>query len=345
MHLPRKIEDLAQLPGERFEFFRTELQLRERREAPHLVHREGGHEGQNSTMPVRPSAVAGTWYPGSPGALAREVDAYVTAADVPSGGRIQALFAPHAGLMFSGPVGAYSYKAAAQGQYDVAFVVGPSHFVGFAGVSVWPDGEFESPLGPALVDAAAAADLLSHPVAHVGLQAHGREHSIEMQLPFLRRLLPEVPIVPALMGLQQKETIEALAEALAGAARGRRVLLVASTDLSHYFDAKTAAVLDGRVQECVRANDPDALTALFEQYPEHERGRYVACGGGPAIAVMKAAITLGAAQGRVLKYAHSGEISGDYDGVVGYLAAAFGQFDSPGSTHHRDTEIHRGTVG
>lgn len=278
-------------------------------------------------MAVRPSAVAGTWYPGSAGALTRDVDAYLNAAEVPRGGDVQAVFAPHAGLMFSGPVGAYAYKAAAHGQYDVAFVVGPSHFFGFDGVSVWPDGAFQSPLGPAPVDAAAAADLLRHPVAHVAPQPHGREHSIEMQLPFLRRLLPQVPIVPALMGLQRRETIEALADALAAAARGRRALLVASTDLSHYFDARTAVALDERVQACVRANDPQALMALFEQYPEPERGRYVACGGGPAIAVMKAAITLGATHGRVLKYAHSGEVSGDDDGVVGYLAAAFGRFD------------------
>ena len=257
------------------------------------------------------------------------MDAYVDAAGAPHAGDVIGLFAPHAGLMFSGGVGAYSYKTAAQQPFDVAFVIGPSHFIGFDGVAVWPDGAFDSPLGPAPVDAASAAELLRHPVAQVMLEPHAREHSIEMQLPFMRRLLPAVPIVPALMGLQSRETILALADALTAAARGRRALLVASTDLSHYFDAKTAATLDARVQVCVNANDPDALLALFERYPEHERGRCVACGGGPAIAVMKAAAQLGAQQGRVLKYAHSGEISGDYDGVVGYLAAAFGRFDAP----------------
>jgi AmmeMemoRadiSam system protein B len=103
-------------------------------------------------------------------------------------------------------------------------------------------------------------------------------------------------------------------------------LLIASTDLSHYFDARTADTLDGRVRDHVAAFDPEGLLAAFESYPEDERGRYVACGGGAAIAVMKAARALGAAEGRVLKYAHSGEINGDYDGVVGYLAAAFGKF-------------------
>ena len=277
-------------------------------------------------MPVRPAAVAGTWYPSSPRALTDDVDAFVDAADVPQASELTAVIAPHAGLMFSGPVGAYSYKLAAQHTFDVVFLVGPSHFFGFDGVAVWPEGAFQSPLGEAVVDSDAAAAVLRHPIATASVAPHGREHSLEMQLPFVRRLLPDVRIVPILMGLQQRPTIEALAQALASAARGRHALLVASTDLSHYFDAKTAASLDGRVQACVAANDPEALLSRFEEFPEGERGRYVACGGGPAIAVMMAAKALGAGEGRVLKYAHSGEVSGDYDGVVGYLAAAIGTF-------------------
>jgi AmmeMemoRadiSam system protein B len=113
---------------------------------------------------------------------------------------------------------------------------------------------------------------------------------------------------------------------LADVLRGRRALLVASSDLSHYFDAATAASLDGRVLELMSAFDPEGLLDLFEQYPEHERGRYVACGGGPMIAVMLAARAIGATGARVLKYAHSGEVSGDFDGVVGYMAAVMGEF-------------------
>jgi AmmeMemoRadiSam system protein B len=147
-----------------------------------------------------------------------------------------------------------------------------------------------------------------------------------MQLPFVKRLLPDLPIVPLLMGYQTRGTIAQLATALGAVASGKRLLLVASTDLSHYFDADTAARLDGRVRECVNAFDPDRLLETFEQYPESERGRYVACGGGPAISVMRAARSRGATSGRVLKYAHSGEVSGDNSGVVGYLAAALGSF-------------------
>jgi MEMO1 family protein len=278
-------------------------------------------------MGNRPAAVAGTWYPGIAGALTKEVDAYVAAASGPPPGVVQALVAPHAGLMFSGPVGAYAYKAAAAGSYDVAVLVGPSHYAAFDGVALWPDGAFESPLGNAPIDEAGARAISAAQIVQSLPAAHRREHSLEMQLPFLRRLLPDLPIVPLLIGFQRRETIEALAAALATAFGGRRALLVASTDLSHYFDAATAATLDGRVRDYVTAFDPEGLLDLFEKYPESERGRYVACGGGAAIAVMMAARTLGASAGRVLKYGHSGEISGDNGAVVGYMAAAFGVFE------------------
>jgi AmmeMemoRadiSam system protein B len=272
----------------------------------------------------RPAAVAGTWYPGTREALTREVDAYLEAAPAKIAGDVTAIIAPHAGIMFSGPVGAYAYKAVAGREFEVAVLVGPSHFVPFDGAALWPDGAFETPLGPARIDEAGARAVSASPIVQPLPSAHRREHSLEMQLPFLKRVLPDVPIVPLLIGFQHRDTIHALGQAIASAFSGRRALLVASTDLSHYLDAKTAATLDSRVQECVNAFDPDGLLELFEHYPEHERGRYVACGGGAAIAVMNAAKALGATRGRVLKYGHSGEISGDYDGVVGYMAAALG---------------------
>ena len=277
---------------------------------------------------IRPAAVAGSWYPGTHGALLRDVDAYLAAvpADAVPRGRLDAVIAPHAGLMFSGPVGAFAYAAAAAcGPFDTVILVGPSHFVAFDGVAVYPSGAFESPLGPAAIDDGLARELVAaSPAIHALPAAHAREHSLEMQLPFVRRLLPDARIVPMLMGYQTRETIEALANVLSGVTG--KTLMVASTDLSHYFDATRAEDLDARVGVCVNALDPDALLALFEEYPEGERGRFVACGGGPAIAVMLAARARGARHGRVLKYMHSGQISGDNSGVVGYLAGAFGSF-------------------
>jgi MEMO1 family protein len=277
-------------------------------------------------MPIRPAAVAGTWYPGTAGALTRDVDGYLAQARDWTGGPIQAVLAPHAGLMFSGPVGAHAYRAAASQRFDVIVLAGPSHFVGFDGVSIFPEGAFATPLGDAIIDDDAARVLSGSAVVRALPSAHQREHSLEMQLPFVRRLFPDAKIVPLVMGYQTRETIVGLAEALTTACQGRQALLVGSTDLSHYFDAQTAERRDARVRSHVSAFDPEGLLALFEEHPEHERGRYVACGGGPAIAVMMAARQLGATDARVLNYAHSGEISGDYSGVVGYLAAAFGRF-------------------
>lgn len=277
---------------------------------------------------IRPAAVAGTWYPGSAGALTRDVDRYLEAVpDVPRG-RIDAVIAPHAGLMFSGPVGAHAYKAAAASEpFDAIVLVGPSHFVGFDGIAAYPSGAFDTPLGLARIDETLAQQLLDlSPIVHALPAAHRREHSLEMQLPFLRRLLPDVPIVPLLMADQTRETIEGCADALTRMDAARRILLVASTDLSHYLPAPAAVEHDRRVQACVAAFDPERLLAIFDQYPEGERGRFVACGGGPAIAVMLAARARGARHARVLKYMHSGEISGDNSGVVGYLAAAMGTF-------------------
>jgi AmmeMemoRadiSam system protein B len=247
--------------------------------------------------------------------------------EAPLGG-VTALIAPHAGLMFSGRVGAHAYSAARTGQYDVVVLVGPSHYVAFDGVALYAEGAFDTPLGPAIIDAETAnAIAAASPVVQPMASAHRREHSLEMQLPFLKHLLPAVPIVPLLMGFQERETITALGAALGSALAGRRALVVGSTDLSHFFDAATAASLDARVQQAVAAFDPEAFLALFEQYPDEERGRYVACGGGPAISVLLAARALGASGARVLRYGHSGEVSGDYAGVVGYMAAAAGRFD------------------
>jgi AmmeMemoRadiSam system protein B len=276
---------------------------------------------------VRKSAVAGSWYPGSAAALAAAVDRYLSAVDRQVAGEVTALVAPHAGLMYSGPVAAHAYDLLRGRTFDVAVLVGPSHFVAFDGVSAYSAGGFETPFGVARIDTECVRALLAsgggvreYPAAHV------REHSLEMQLPFLQRLAPEVSIVPLVMGHQTEATVRALAESLAVALTGRRALLVASTDLSHYHDAATAGELDRVVIDCVSRFDADGLQAALNRRPEH------ACGGGPTVAVMRAARRLGARDAIVLKYADSGDVSGDKSAVVGYLAAALGVFGPAATT-------------
>jgi AmmeMemoRadiSam system protein B len=158
------------------------------------------------------------------------------------------------------------------------------------------------------------------PIVREHATAHAREHSLEMQLPFLQHVAPDAAIVPLVMGHQTAGTADALGEGLAAALAGRRALLIASTDLSHYQDAATAARLDGVVIDCVARFDAEGLQDALNARPEH------ACGGGPTVAVMRAARRLGARHAVVLNYADSGDVSGDKSAVVGYMAAAFGNF-------------------
>jgi AmmeMemoRadiSam system protein B len=276
-----------------------------------------------SSQPVRRPAVAGSWYPGTATALAREVDRYLSSVPTPVvHGTIRAIVAPHAGLVYSGPVAAWAYRAVQQGPYDVVVLVGPSHHVGFEGVAVYPSGAFDTPFGPAEIDGGVAQALLEATgVVRDDPAAHAREHSLEMQLPFLKRVLRDVPIVPLIMGYQAPRTIATLADALTQVLAERRALLVASSDLSHYLDARAAGRADAVVLDFVGRFDAQGLLDALDEEPHH------ACGGGPIVSVMRAASSLGARDGRVLKYADSGDVSGDKSAVVGYMAAAFGHFD------------------
>jgi AmmeMemoRadiSam system protein B len=266
--------------------------------------------------------VAGTWYPGTADALRAAVDGHLAAADrgpaaAPhQAGRLRALVAPHAGLIYSGPVAAHAYRRLRAEAFDVVVLVGPSHYVPFDGVSVIPNGVCATPLGPLRIDEEFAAALVgAAPLVRDVPDAHRREHSLELQFPFLAALAPATPIVPLVMGHQSRAAAFALADAIAAAAGARRALLVASSDLSHFHDRPTAARLDGAVIARVDAFDPDGLMTLLEREPGH------ACGGGPMVAVLRAARALGGDAAAVVHYADSGEVSGDLSSVVGYLAA------------------------
>ncbi len=270
---------------------------------------------------ARPAAVAGSWYPGTASALAAALDGHLARTTRDVEGEMVALIAPHAGLMYSGPVAAHAYRLLQGRTFDAAVLVGPSHFVGFDGVAVSRAAGFETPFGVAAVDADLAGALMrATPVVREHDAAHAREHSLEMQLPFLQHLAPSTPVVPLLMGYQTDATARALGAALASVLRGRRALLIASTDLSHYHDGATAARMDAVVVNHVERFDADGLQCTLDAQPDH------ACGGGPTVAVMRAARALGARDTVVLDYADSGDVSGDKTRVVGYMAAALGTF-------------------
>jgi AmmeMemoRadiSam system protein B len=346
---------------------------------------------------IRRTAVAGSWYSNNPTQLAAELDAYLNnaasesrsvSADDARGasGVPRALICPHAGLMYSGPVAAFAYTRLNRLSYRAIVLVGPSHFIPFRGVSIWPAGQWQTPFGPVDVDVSLAdAIRTASPDAVDMPAAHGREHSLEMQLPFIAHLLPGVPIVPLVMGQQTREAAFGLGDAIAAACQVRDegsaasrnlthsgpasvrqvlsdteqssvgqvpshteqssvgqvpshterssvgqvpiereaiesgpadVLLIASSDLSHYENAAVAARMDAVMVRHIETLDPEGLMTALEDEPRH------ACGGGPMVAVLHAARQLGGREARVLRYADSGDVSGDKSSVVGYLAAA-----------------------
>jgi MEMO1 family protein len=270
-------------------------------------------------MPIRRAAVAGTWYAGDAASLTAEVEGYLAGAaahHVP--GRLVALISPHAGLRYSGPVAAHAY-ALLRGRRDLtAVLVGPSHRTAFEGVSVYARGAFATPLGEIPIDEALTGALLDAGEGFLDEPSpHRDEHSLEMQLPFLQHLVPGLRLVPLLMGSQARGEVDALAGALARALEGRDALLVASSDLSHYHPATVANELDARVVGDVQRFDPEGLMDRLESFRGH------ACGGGPIVAVLKAARARGADRATVLCYADSGDAGeGDKSRVVGYVAAA-----------------------
>jgi AmmeMemoRadiSam system protein B len=269
--------------------------------------------------PIRRAAVAGTWYPGVAAQIAEEVDGYLAGVP-PLGvpGRLVALVSPHAGLRYSGAVAAYGYSLLRGRRGLTVVLVGPSHRMSFHGNAVFARGAFETPLGTASID-----EELSRAILDAGgligdaPAPHHEEHSLEMQLPFLQHLVNDLRVVPILMGSQRRDEVDALAAALGRALSGREALLVASSDLSHYHPAEVASRLDAVVAGDVGRFDPEALMRRLESSHEH------ACGGGPIVAVMKAARALGADRAHVLRYGDSGDAGErDKSHVVGYLSAA-----------------------
>ncbi len=272
---------------------------------------------------ARKSQIAGTWYPGDPNELRALVDRLANDAprtDIPVElAKLVALISPHAGLIYSGRIAAAGYRLLEGARFDAVILLGPCHRGG-VGLAVIPGGAIETPLGTVRIDEEFASALAeADPNVRAATAPHELEHSLEVQFPFLQRFLPNVPVVPVLMGYQTPTTIAAAARALQQviAESRRSVLMIASSDLSHYESRAEASRLDGMVVRCLEQFDVAGLEQLLLTNPHH------ACGGGPMVAVLTAAQALGASDANVLAYGDSGDVTGDTDGVVGYVSAAF----------------------
>ena len=270
---------------------------------------------------VRHPAVSGLFYPDLRAVLTRNVDELVLrAASKPARGRLRGVIAPHAGYVYSGYTAAVAYKLLKEQSYDAVIIVGPSHREYFDGVSICAGDAFETPLGNIAIDHE-LRDRLVKEWAGISVTetGHMAEHSIEVQLPFLQRILGSFSFVPVVMGDQRREHCDRLAVAISKSCAGRNVLLIASSDLSHYHPYKTAVELDRLVREKIELYDEDGLMKQLEA------NEVEACGGGPIVTVMKASRQLGANSSHILHYCNSGDVSGEKDAVVGYVSAALFQ--------------------
>lgn len=275
-----------------------------------------------STLPdIRPSPIAGAWYQGRPDALAREVDDYLNLASLPSlPGEVVALIAPHAGHRYSGAVAGHAFSTVRGRSFDLVAVISPFHQYASAPLLVSAHRAYETPLGILPLDAQALSALEAGLRAEAGMGLaripYDHEHALEIELPFLQRALTGgFTLLPVMIRAQEPAVARALGAALAGALRGRNALLVASTDLSHFYDQVTANALDAEMLRRIEAFDPPGI---FEA--EHS-GKGFACGHAAVASVLWAARELGADTVTVLSHATSGDVTGDFSSVVGYGAA------------------------
>ena len=267
-------------------------------------------------MTTRMPAVAGRFYPGSKQALLAELGRYVSAESEPR--RAFGLMAPHAGYMYSGPVAGAVYAAAEIPGRLV--ILCPNHTGHGRGLAMMGDGAWHTPLGDVPVDEPLAAELAARlPELEADEFAHRFEHSLEVQLPFLQYRREAFHFVPICIGTSRLETLLRLGDALAGAvqAAGEPVLLVASSDMTHYESARQASRKDHLAIRCLEALDPEGLARTVR---EEEISM---CGWGPAVAVAQACKKLGATRGELVRYATSGDVTGDMGSVVGYAGMIF----------------------
>ena len=268
-------------------------------------------------LDVRPSPIAGTWYEGNAETLARSVDDFLSNAQLPQlDGDVIGVIAPHAGHRYSGAVAGSAFAALRSRTVDLVAVLSPFHNLAAYPLLTSAHDAYSTPLGNIEVDRSALAELSSHLDIPVTAVKNDGEHSLEIELPFLQRALTGgFKLLPIMIRGQEVEVAKKLGLALAKIFQDKNAVLVASTDLSHFYDQQTANALDSEMLRRFEAFDPESI---FEA--EHT-GKAFACGHAAVAAMLWAARELGANKVQVLHHATSGDVTGDYSSVVGYGAA------------------------
>jgi len=277
---------------------------------------------------LRPPAVAGQFYPADPATLRAALDGFLRDAEPPRVAGPVAIVVPHAGYIYSGQIAADAYRQAAAMPVDTVVILGTNHTnAAFRRVSVYDGEGYRTPLGVARVDRDLAAALVKEGGAVFDASLHAREHSVEVQVPFVQHVFPGAAIVPVVVGAPDPDSCRRFGRALAALAAGRRVLIVASSDLSHYPERRIAAAVDRRTLEAIAGMKAEALAELEVRAATAQGGGIDthACGEGPIRVAIEAARALGALRGTVVSYANSGDtVIGDPGRVVGYGSVVFG---------------------
>lgn len=274
-----------------------------------------------TSLDVRPSPIAGIWYPGSPKALAASVDEYLAEAKLPHiEGEVLAVIAPHAGHRYSGAVAAHAFAALRGLTPDLVAVLSPFHNYDPHPLLTTQHQAYATPLGTIEVDQTALAELQSNLNIPITPIKNDREHSLEIELPFVQRVFKhKFKLLPIMIRAQEESVSKQLGEALAKTLQNKNAVLVASTDLSHFYDQQTANILDREMLSRFTSLDP---ASIFEA---EQTGKGFACGHAAVAAVIWAAQKLGAENVQILNYATSGDVTGDFTSVVGYGAAVITQ--------------------
>ncbi|HKZ71485.1 MAG TPA: AmmeMemoRadiSam system protein B [Nitrospirota bacterium] len=260
---------------------------------------------------LRKPAVAGYFYQASPDRLKDQVQKYVTTHSQKT--RALGVISPHAGFIYSGAVAGAVYSGLILP--DTFILIGPNHTGTGAPVSVFPEGRWEMPNGEVEVDAGIAKSLADKArCVSLDYDAHRGEHCIETQLPFLQYIKGNFKIIPIVMMSTSIDVCKELGHAISRTIQEaqRDVLIVASSDMTHYESADAAKEKDHKAIEKILALDPAGLHAVVKEYG------ITMCGFAPAVTMLYAAMDLGATKARLVKYMNSGDTSGDYDQVVGY---------------------------
>jgi AmmeMemoRadiSam system protein B len=265
-------------------------------------------------MTIRPPAVAGTFYEGTRERLARQVDGcFATSGEAAAKERFIGAVVPHAGLMYSGHVAAAFYALA-----DLParlIILCPNHTGAGHFAAINREGAWRTPLGDVAIDTPLADALMSRTrLLAEDARAHASEHSLEVQLPFLQRLLGGFTFVPICLGAPRYDMAEEIGGAIAEVIRGTDVAILASSDLNHYEDQRETLRKDQLVIDPILARDPRELWRVVDEYDVSM------CGFIPTTTMLIAANALGATQSRLVKHATSGDVNGDYSHVVGYAS-------------------------